>query len=95
MTPRRDPNEDIIGGEEVPRELELAEERGEQRARIENLTNEVTILRADMSRTRQDISEIKEMLASNKGGIRMLLAVGSIAASLGAGIAEIIHWWHR
>lgn len=95
MTPRRDLDENVIGGAEVPRELELAEERGEQRARIENLTNEVTILRSDMSRTRQDISEIKEMLASNKGGVRMLLAVGSIAASLGAGIAEVIHWWHR
>lgn len=88
MSPRKPPDEEVIGGEEVPRDLEMAREMGEQSADIATLKSEVGLLR-------KDVSEIKEMLASNRGGIRMLLSVGGIAASLGAGIAEVIHWWHK
>jgi hypothetical protein len=55
----------------------------------------ITTLKAEVSAMRSDITDIKEMLASNKGGIRMLVSVGSIAASLGAAVAEAIHWLHR
>jgi hypothetical protein len=89
MSPRRQSSdEEAIGEAEVPRDLEMAREMGEQSADISTLKSEVSLLR-------KDVSEIKEMLATNRGGIRMLLSVGGIAASLGAGIAEIIHWWHR
>lgn len=92
---RKESDAEVIGGEEVPRELEWAREMGAQSADIETLKTEVQTLRAEMSELRKDTAAIREMLASNKGGVRMLLAVGSIAASLGAGIAEVIHWWHR
>lgn len=81
-------DEEIIGGAEVPTELEWAREMGEQSADILTLKSEVALLR-------KDVADIKEMLATNRGGIRMLLSVAGIAASLGAGIAEVIHWWHR
>lgn len=73
----------------------MAREMGAQSADISNLKTEVATLRQEMTALRKDVSEIREMLANNRGGIRMLLSVGGIAASLGAGIAEIIHWWHR
>lgn len=75
-------------GEPLPMDIEVARRMGEQGADIATLKSEVGLLR-------KDVSEIKEMLATNRGGIRMLLSVGGIAASLGAGIAEVIHWWHR
>ena len=89
------PDDEIIGGAEVPRDVEMAREMGEQSADIATLKTGLADLRQELAATRGDITEIKVMLATNKGGVRMLLAVGSIAASLGAGIAEIIHWWHR
>lgn len=55
----------------------------------------IETLKEDMTALRKDVADIKEILATNKGGIRMLFAVGSIGASMGAGIAEIIHWWYR
>lgn len=88
-------DDDIIGGAEVPMDLDMAREMGAQSADITNLKSEVSLLRKELSDMRSDVSEIREMLANNRGGVRMLLAVGSIAASLGAGIAEMIHWWHR
>jgi len=73
----------------------MAREMGEQSADIATLKEGLTSLRQELAATRSDITDIKVMLATNKGGVRMLLSVGSIAASMGAGIAEIIHWWHR
>ena len=76
----------------MPRELDMAREMGEQSADITTLKSEVAFLR-------KDVSEIKEMLATNRGGVRMLLAVGGVAATIGAsiagGIAETIHWLHK
>jgi hypothetical protein len=96
MSPRRQVvPEDVFGGAEVPNELEWATERGEQREAVSNLKADVAYLRAELAKVSTDINHIKVMLATNRGGIRMLLSVGAIAASLGATIAEIIHWWHR
>jgi hypothetical protein len=95
MSPRRQSDDDPTGGAEVPRDLEMAREMGEQSADIATLKEGLTSLRQELAATRSDITDIKVMLATNKGGVRMLLSVGSIAASLGAGIAEFIHWWHR
>jgi hypothetical protein len=79
----------------VPRDLEMAREMGVQSADIATLKTGLAELRNELAATRSDITEIKVMLATNRGGVRMLLSVGGIAASLGAGIAEVIHWWHR
>lgn len=95
MNPRRQPEDDPIGDAEVPRDLQMAREMGQQSADIETLKSGLVDLRQELAATRGDITEIKVMLATNRGGVRMLLSVGGIAASLGAGIAEIIHWWHR
>lgn len=76
-------------GEALPMDLEMARKMGAQGADIATLKDEVQKLR-------DDVSEIKEMLATNRGGVRMLLAVGGIAASLGGcggfanrGMAEV------
>lgn len=96
MSPRRRPEADeAIGDAEVPRDVEWALERGEQKEAIRTLKSDVSDLRVELANARKDITEIKLMLATNRGGVKMLLAVGSVAASLGAGIAEVIHWWHR
>lgn len=96
MSPRRQSDDDgITGGTEVPSDFQMAREMGEQSADITTLKAGLVDLRSELSDARKDITEIKVMLATNRGGIRMLLSVGGIAASLGAGIAEVIHWWHR
>jgi hypothetical protein len=73
----------------------MAREMGEQSADISTLKTGLADLRQELAATREDITEIKVMLATNKGGVKMLLAVGGIAATFGASIAEVVHWWHR
>lgn len=67
---------------------DVQREIGAHEEAIGTLKDEVTALR-------EDIAEIKEILATSKGGIRTLIAVGSIAASLAAATAEFVHWIHR
>lgn len=49
---------------------------------------------ARLARIEWKIDQLAQDIASNKGGIRTLLALGSLAATAGAAIAEVIHWVH-
>lgn len=55
----------------------------------------INTLKAEVKALRDDIAEIKQMVAMSRGGLRMLIGVGSVAATLGAAIAEVFHWLHR
>ena len=47
-----------------------------------------------LERIEAKVDQLVEYMASAKGGWRLLAAVGGIAASLAAGIAEIVHRIH-
>ena len=61
------------------RRTEMTPERdlGRHEEAIDTLKDEVSALRCD-------IAEIKAILATTRGGWRMLMAVGSIAGAIGA-----------
>ena len=48
-----------------------------------------------LDRIEAKLDQLLDYVARNKGGFRMLFAMGSIAAALGASIAEIIRWAHK
>lgn len=48
-----------------------------------------------LERIEAKVDQLIDCIAQNKGGIRTLLAVGSLAATAGAAIAETLHWVHR
>lgn len=95
MSPRT-PSGPDFGEADVPRDLEWASERGEQREAVANLKADVASLRKELASAREDITDIKLMLATNKGGVRALLAVSGISATIAVGFAEVIaRLWHR
>jgi hypothetical protein len=57
---------------------------------------EITNLKEQVSAIRQDVSEIKVMLSEAKGGWKVLMAVGGIAAALSSAatslIFKLMHW---
>lgn len=55
----------------------------------------ITTLKTEVAALREDIAEIKELIAGTKGSIRTLVGVSTIAASLGAFVAEAIHWFRH
>lgn len=67
---------------------DLNREIGAHEEAIETLKLEVAALRAD-------IAEIKAMIAMSKGSVKMLVTIGGIAASLGAGFAWLIDWYRH
>ncbi len=60
-------------------ELDMSRAMGAQDEAIATLKREVALLRAD-------VAEIKDILASNRGGVRTLVTVALLAASLGGGV---------
>lgn len=61
---------------------------GQHDAQIEGLQKQVATLHADMARVLQQLQSISATLSEAKGGWRMLLAVGGLAATVGAMVAK-------
>jgi hypothetical protein len=55
----------------------------------------IATLKDEVKALRRDIAEIRDMIAMSTGGVRMLISVAGVAASLGAGLAELVHWFHK
>jgi hypothetical protein len=68
--------------------MEIARDIGRHDAQIETL-------QADMVQVKNDVHEIKMMLAEAKGGWRTLMAVGGFAAFVGAVLAKVADWVWR
>jgi hypothetical protein len=68
--------------------MEIARDIGRHDAQIETL-------QADMVQVKNDVHEIKMMLAEAKGGWRTLMAVGGFAAFVGAILAKVADWIWR
>lgn len=49
---------------------------------------------ARLERIEQKVDKLVEYMASSKGGWKLLVAVGGIAGSGAAAIAELLHWVH-
>lgn len=47
-----------------------------------------------LERIESKLDQLVEYMASAKGGWRLIFAVGGLAASLAASIAEVLHWLH-
>lgn len=49
-------------------------------------------VKEDSKQTRQDVREIRDAMASTKGGWRVLLAVASVAGAVGAMLSQAAPW---
>lgn len=65
---------------------ETSQAIGALQARVENLEDEVRGLR-------DDVKELLAILNAGKGSVRMLFVVGTVATTLGAGVATVVGWW--
>lgn len=65
---------------------ETSQAIGELQARVEVLETEVRGLR-------EDVRELLAVVNAGKGSVRALFIVGTIATTLGAGVATIVGWF--
>ena len=59
---------------------------------IGRLEEAVGTLKSDMHAMRSDVAAIRDMLATHKGGRKMLLGLVTISASLGAAVTTVLSW---
>lgn len=52
-------------------------------------------LKDEVKGLRSDIAEIKEMIAGTKGSLRTLVAIATVAGTIGAALAEFLNWWRH
>lgn len=50
----------------------------------------IETLKREVGAMRRDLSDIKVLLSETKGGLRVLLAVGSLGGAVGAGIVKFV-----
>jgi hypothetical protein len=48
-----------------------------------------------LERIEKKLDEVLERTTFARGGLRMLIGVGTFGASVGATIAEFLHWWQK
>lgn len=48
----------------------------------------IETLKREVSAMRRDLNDIKVLMSETKGGLRVLLAVGSVGGAIGAGIMK-------
>jgi hypothetical protein len=65
--------------------MEIQRDIGRHDAQIEGLQE-------DMKSVKQDVHDIKLMLAEAKGGWRTLVAVSGLAGFLGASVVKLMYW---
>lgn len=76
---------EAIGMAEAPRDVQR--DIGRLEARADSTEDRLT-------RIESKLDEILERTNVARGGIRVLIGVGTFGASIGAAIAEFLRWWH-
>lgn len=66
-----------------PPDVEVHRDLGRHDAEIANIKD-------DLQTVKTDVSEIKQMLAEAKGGWRMLMAVGGLAAAISSALTGLL-----
>lgn len=69
------------------------QELGRLSAEVEGLRRDENRLVEGLSSIEKRLGHIEKTLDEAKGGWRMLLAVGSIAGTVGAGLSSAYHWF--
>lgn len=57
------------------------------------LKAEVDVLKDEVKSLREDVRTLLAALEAGKSSIRMLMTVGAIATTLGAGVATVVSWF--
>ncbi len=61
----------------------------EERDRLTRVETQVESLAADLHEIKADVKRIADSVAQARGGWRTLIAVGTVAGALGAGLARL------
>lgn len=61
----------------------------EERDRLTRVETQVEALAADLHEIKADVKRIADAMAQARGGWRTLIAVGTVAGALGAGLARL------
>jgi prefoldin subunit 5 len=73
--------------------MELHTQIGRHDAQIEALERDIKDLRDDIKMMTQTLHEVNKTLSEAKGGWKMLMLVGGVAAAIGAGAAKVVGWF--
>lgn len=76
----------------MAQDMETARELATHAAEIRHLQSDMTEVKESVGVIREDMAEVRRILAEAKGGWRMLMAVGGSGGVLGA---FVTHWLEK
>jgi len=76
-------------------EVATARELATHAADIDHLQKDMNKLMSDMEDVKRTLVDIQSTLSEAKGGWRAMMLIGGASSVVGAGLAQVFHWWSK
>lgn len=76
-------------------EVATARELATHAADIDHLQKDMNKLMSDMNDIKKTLVDIQSTLSEAKGGWRVMMLLGGVSSVVGAGLAQVFHWWSK
>jgi len=76
-------------------EVATARELATHAADIDHLQKDMDKLMSDMAHVKQTLAAIQATLSEARGGWRAMMLLGGASSVVGAGLAQVFHWWSK
>ena len=76
-------------------EVATARELATHAADIDHLQKDMDKLISDMEDVKRTLVAIQSTLSEAKGGWRAMMLLGGASSVVGAGLAQVFHWWSK
>ncbi len=76
-------------------EVATARELATHAADIDHLQKDMDKLISDMEDIKKTLIAIQSTLSEAKGGWKAMMLLGGASSVIGAGLAQVFHWWSK
>ena len=76
-------------------EVATARELATHAADIDHLQKDMDKLMSDMNDIKKTLVAIQSTLSEARGGWRAMMLLGGASSVVGAGLAQVFHWWSK
>jgi hypothetical protein len=82
-------------GTDRRQELDMVREVATHASDIRHIQEDVSTMAKNMEAMQITLTAIDKTLSEAKGGWKMLMIIGGVSGTVGAGLVQVAHWWNK